>query len=96
MARMHKIMGRLRAYLPFRTGTLKNDRDQLVIFYSGKSDKPTLLNMINHTCFNLSGNLERTILDHELAIDILMYNGNKVIVSGKMACESFLRKECFL
>lgn len=49
--------------------TLKNDRNELVIFYSGKSDKTTLLNVTNHSYFNLSGNLERTILDHELKLD---------------------------
>lgn len=48
--------------------TLKNDRNQLVISYSGESDKTTLLNVTNHSYFNLSGDLKRTILDHEVVM----------------------------
>ncbi|EIM05068.1 aldose 1-epimerase [Planococcus antarcticus DSM 14505] len=48
---------------------LKNDSNQLVISYSGKSDKTTLLNVTNHSYFNLSGNFKRTILDHELTMN---------------------------
>ncbi|MGH2318533.1 aldose epimerase family protein [Planococcus sp. SE5232] len=47
---------------------LKNDSNQLVISYSGKSDQTTLLNVTNHSYFNLSGNFKRTILDHELTM----------------------------
>lgn len=49
--------------------TLKNGSNRLVISYSGKSDKTTLLNLTSHSYFNLSGDLERTVLDHELALD---------------------------
>lgn len=52
---------------------LKNDSNQLVISYSGKSDKTTLLNVTNHSYFNLSGNLKRTILDHELTMNSDQY-----------------------
>ena len=48
---------------------LKNDSNQLVISYSGKSDKTTLLNVTNHSYFNLSGNLKRTVLDHDLMMN---------------------------
>ncbi|MBT2569588.1 aldose epimerase family protein [Planococcus sp. ISL-110] len=48
--------------------TLKNSSNQLVISYSGKSDKTTLLNVTNHSYFNLSGNFKRTIQDHELTL----------------------------
>ena len=48
--------------------TLKNGSNQLSISYSGKSDKMTLLNVTNHSYFNLSGNFKRTVLDHELTM----------------------------
>ncbi|WKA60338.1 aldose epimerase family protein [Planococcus shenhongbingii] len=47
---------------------LKNDSNQLIISYSGKSDKTTLLNVTNHSYFNLSGNFKRTTLDHVLTM----------------------------
>lgn len=47
--------------------TLTN-KNELIIGYKGISDKRTLLNITNHTYFNLSGNLKRTILDHKLTL----------------------------
>jgi len=44
------------------------NENQLIIEYSGLSDKDTLLNMTNHSYFNLSGNLKRNILDEKLTI----------------------------
>lgn len=40
----------------------------LRIEYMGRTDKPTLLNMTNHSYFNLSGNYKRLITDEELFI----------------------------
>jgi aldose 1-epimerase len=45
-----------------------NNQNELVISYGARSDKSTLLNLTNHTYFNLSGNMKRDILDHELKI----------------------------
>lgn len=45
-----------------------NNQNELVISYNARSDKSTLLNLTNHTYFNLSGNIKRDILDHELKI----------------------------
>lgn len=42
--------------------------NELIISYWGISDKKTILNPTNHTYFNLSGDLKRSILDHELKI----------------------------
>ncbi|MBY0099167.1 aldose epimerase family protein [Mesobacillus maritimus] len=47
--------------------TLTND-NELQLAYEGVSDQKTLLNVTNHTYFNLSGDLKRDILDHELML----------------------------
>ncbi len=43
------------------------DTNALRIYYRARSDKDTILNLTNHTYFNLSG--AETILDHELLIN---------------------------
>ena len=50
-----------------------NDQDKLSITYTGISDKDTLVNVTNHSYFNLSGNLKRDIVNHELIIDSSKY-----------------------
>ncbi|MFJ7974889.1 aldose epimerase family protein [Peribacillus sp. NPDC096379] len=45
-----------------------NNKNELVITYQGLSDKKTLLNVTNHSYFNLSGDVKRDILDHELTM----------------------------
>ncbi len=52
---------------------VKNDDNQLVISYSANSDKTTLLNVTNHSYFNLSGDFKRAILDHQLTIPSSQY-----------------------
>lgn len=49
------------------TYTLTND-DALEIAYEATTDKATVVNLTQHSYFNLSGNF-KTILDHELMID---------------------------
>lgn len=46
-----------------------NEANELIISYRGVSDKKTVVNLTNHTYFNLSGNLKRTILSHELMVN---------------------------
>lgn len=48
--------------------TLTN-QNELTISYSATSDKKTLVNLTNHTYFNLSGNLQTDILNHKLTMD---------------------------
>ena len=47
--------------------TLKDNGD-FVIGYDAVSDKKTLLNVTNHSYFNLSGNAKRDILGHQLTM----------------------------
>lgn len=49
------------------TYTLNND-NELAISYSAETDKTTVLNLTNHTYWNLAGAAAGTILDHEMTI----------------------------
>jgi aldose 1-epimerase len=49
------------------TYTLNND-NELVIAYNGKTTKKTILNMTNHSYFNLSGDGKEDILSHSLTL----------------------------
>lgn len=42
------------------------DNDELVIDYSAETDKPTVVNLTNHSYFNLTGDVTNSILNHEL------------------------------
>ncbi|SDZ48521.1 aldose 1-epimerase [Evansella caseinilytica] len=67
------------------------DDNAFVIEYHGVSDQRTLLNVTNHSYFNLSGNIKTDILDHELTLgsrhyleltDKFLPTGEKLEVSG--------------
>ncbi|MDP5140477.1 MAG: galactose mutarotase [Spirosomaceae bacterium] len=47
--------------------TLQND-NSLKIDYQATTDKPTVVNLTNHTYFNLTGNVKRDVLEHEVMI----------------------------
>ncbi|MEK3888253.1 aldose epimerase family protein [Bacillus sp. FSL K6-3431] len=49
------------------TYTLNNE-NEFTIQYNGVSDETTLLNMTNHSYFNLSGDLKRDVMNHSLTI----------------------------
>lgn len=44
------------------------DANELKIHYLAETDKPTPVNLTNHSYFNLSGEAGQTILDHEIMI----------------------------
>ncbi len=48
---------------------LLDNENILHLTYEGTTDAPTILNMTNHTYFNLSGNLNKPVFDHKLKID---------------------------
>lgn len=73
--------------------TVSDGNNGLTISYTAVSDQETLLNVTNHSYFNLSGNLKRTILDHELTLaskefleldQDLLPTGNVVPVDGTL------------
>ncbi|MFZ1290692.1 MAG: aldose epimerase family protein [Melioribacteraceae bacterium] len=45
------------------------DNNELKINYSATTDQSTIMNPTHHSYFNLSGNFQSTILDHELMMD---------------------------
>ncbi len=50
------------------TYTLNSD-NKLDIVYEATTDKKTIVNLTNHSYFNLSGSIDKNILDHQLQID---------------------------
>jgi aldose 1-epimerase len=62
-----------------------NNHNELSIHYSGQSNQKTLLNVTNHSYFNLSGNLKRDILNHSLKIksERFLELNNELLPTGR-------------
>ena len=61
------------------------DDNELKIDYTATSDKPTPVNLTNHTYFNLSSGKSPTILDHEITLNADKYTvvNKNLIPTGK-------------
>lgn len=64
-----------------------NNENELSIEYSGVSNKDTVINLTNHSYFNLAGHGSGTILDHELMIPSERYLqlDTELIPTGEIA-----------
>ncbi|MDD2290557.1 MAG: galactose mutarotase [Bacteroidales bacterium] len=67
------------------TFTVTTD-NALEIVYEAATDKPTVINMTNHSYFNLSGDPANSILDHVLYVNAQYYTpvGRTLIPTGEM------------
>ncbi|MCC5896115.1 MAG: galactose mutarotase [Alkalibacterium sp.] len=62
------------------------DENEWVINYEAKTDAPTLFNPTNHVYFNLTGDIKKTMLDHQLKLKSEFYGslGEENLPSGKL------------
>jgi aldose 1-epimerase len=72
--------------LQVRVAYRLTDRNELAVEYLATSDKPTPVNLTQHTYFNLTGG-RRDVLDHELTIDADRYTpvDSTLIPTGMLA-----------
>ncbi|MEH7384210.1 aldose epimerase family protein [Bacillus sp. JJ1521] len=65
---------------------LLNNKNEFKITMSAVSDKNTILNLTNHTYFNLSGNIKDDILQHELTLksDRFLELNDELLPTGVM------------
>ncbi len=62
-----------------------NERNELLIRYAAVTDQTTVLNLTNHTYFNLKGN-KGDILDHHLTVRAEMYTKAEALIpTGEIA-----------
>lgn len=62
------------------------NKNELIVSYHAIADQKTTVNLTNHTYFNLSGNLKKNVLDHELTLksDSYLELDSNFIPTGKV------------
>ena len=62
-----------------------NNKDELSVKYEAKTDKPTIVNLTQHSYFNLIADFNQPILDHELVInaDLFLPVDSTLIPTGE-------------
>ena len=62
-----------------------NNKDELSVSYEATTDKPTIVNLTQHSYFNLTANFNKDILGHELVInaDSFLPVDNTLIPTGE-------------
>jgi aldose 1-epimerase len=62
------------------------DKNELAISYLAKTDKPTVVNLTNHTYFNLAGAGKGTVLDHQLKLNASRFTpvNKQLIPTGEL------------
>jgi aldose 1-epimerase len=67
------------------TYTLTDDDDELKIEYAAVTDKKTIVNLTNHSYFNLAGHNSGSVLSHKMQInsDTITESDNDLIPTGK-------------
>ena len=63
-----------------------NNEDELSISYEATTDKPTIVNLTQHSYFNLTGDFTEDVLNHELLInsDYFLPVDNTLIPTGEI------------
>jgi len=55
--------------LEVKVSYILDNNDELTVNYEASTDKTTIVNLTQHSYFNLSGDFKNDILDHEVVID---------------------------
>ncbi|MCM1005771.1 MAG: galactose mutarotase [Prevotella sp.] len=76
--------GNLKAVVEY---TLEEEFNRLNVSLYAETDKPTIVNMTNHTYWNLNGEDSGSVLDHEMQMKCSRYlpGSNSLIPTGEMA-----------